>query len=112
DSPLFTIQGTENAVITINTENKGKELLTEKTTGLPLNDKKSFTLNDNTTVKTPSEEKNYQWVDSRLVDLIAENADNPVELLLFQNPEQYWGSFTLEGVKWVSLRLRCLLESL
>lgn len=112
DSPLLTIQGAENAVITINTENKSNEPSSGKTSSLPSNDRESFTLNDTTTIKTAQEEIAYQWVHSRLVDLIEENADNPDELLLFQNPAEYWGSFTLEGVKWVSLRLRCLLESL
>ncbi|WPV65969.1 hypothetical protein [Chitinophaga sp. LS1] len=31
--------------------------------------------------------------------------------LCFQYPEKYWGTYKLPTVKWVSLRLRCLLES-
>ena len=31
---------------------------------------------------------------------------------MFQHPDEYWGIHTLLTVKWVCLRLRCLLESL
>ena len=33
-------------------------------------------------------------------------------MLMFQNPRDYWDSYNLPTVKWVSLRLRCLLGSL
>ncbi|OQP60103.1 hypothetical protein A3860_34810 [Niastella vici] len=33
-------------------------------------------------------------------------------MLMFQNPQNYWGSYDLPKVKWITLRLRCLLENL
>jgi hypothetical protein len=47
-----------------------------------------------------------------MIDSIMKYAENDKELSMFQYPEKYWGTYTLPTVKWVSLRLRCLLETL
>ncbi|SEW46027.1 hypothetical protein SAMN05428988_6218 [Chitinophaga sp. YR573] len=57
-------------------------------------------------------ERPYQWVYSRLIEQVAEYVDSGHALLLLQHPEEYWSSYTLSAVKWVSIRLRCLLENL
>ncbi|WPV65426.1 hypothetical protein [Chitinophaga sp. LS1] len=54
----------------------------------------------------------YQWVYSRLIEQVAEYVDSGHALLLLQHPGEYWNSYTLSTVKWVSIRLRCLLENL
>ena len=64
---------------------------------------KSFTVNPET---------NYQWVDSSFITKIAEYVDNSTDMLMLQNPSDYWSSYYLPVVKWVSIRLRCLLENL
>lgn len=46
-----------------------------------------------------------------MVDSIAEYIDTGEELFMFQYPAKYWSVHVL-SVKWVSVRLRCLIESL
>lgn len=58
------------------------------------------------------EETPYQWVHSKMVDSIAEYTDSGEELFMFQYPAKYWSVYVLPTVKWVSVRLRCLIESL
>ena len=70
--------------------------------GQPVN-VKSFTVNPQT---------NYRWVESSFIAKIVEYTDNSTDTVMFQNPEKYWGLYNLPIVKWVSLRLRCLLENL
>ncbi len=89
-----------------------KEPITENLPVKPLNDKPSVTVNDSFTVKPDQEEKPYECIRSKIVDSIADYIDNSAALLMFQSPEKYWGAYTLPTVKWVSLRLRCLIESL
>ena len=64
---------------------------------------KSFTVNPETT---------YHSVESSFIAMIVEYTDASTDMLMFQNPQNYWGSYDLPKVKWVSLRLRCLLENL
>jgi hypothetical protein len=64
---------------------------------------KSFTVNPHMT---------YQPVESSFIAKIVEYTDNSSDMLMFQNPQKYWGLYDLHKVKWVSLRLRCLLENL
>jgi hypothetical protein len=76
------------------------------TTVLPKNqpvNAKSFTVNPHMT---------YQPLESSFIAKIVEYTDNSSDMLMFQNPRKYWGLYDLTIVKWVSLRLRCLLESL
>lgn len=78
----------------------------------PLNDKPSVAANNSFTVKADQDEVLYKWVRSRIIDSIADHVDNSEALFMFQHPGQYWGAYVLPSVKWVSLRLRCLVESL
>ncbi len=89
-----------------------KEPITENLSTKPLNDKPSVTVNDSFTIKPEQEEKPYECVRSKIVDSIADYIDNSEALFMFQCPEKYWGAYTLPTVRWVSLRLRCLIESL
>lgn len=87
-------------------------LKTDEQRGLSLNDKSSSTVADAFTSKQQQDEPAYQWEYSNMIDSIMKYAENDKELSMFQYPEKYWGTYTLPTVKWVSLRLRCLLESL
>lgn len=78
----------------------------------PLNDKHSSAASNSFTVKPDHEEVPYKWVRSRIIDNIADHVDNSDALFMFQHPGQYWGAYVLPTVKWVSLRLRCLVEGL
>jgi hypothetical protein len=78
----------------------------------PLNDKLIVTVNDSFTIRPAQEEKPYECIRSKIIDSIADYIDNSEALFMFQCPEKYWGAHVLPTVKWVSLRLRCLLESL
>jgi hypothetical protein len=78
----------------------------------PLNDKPSAAANNSFTVKLDQEEVHYEWVRSRIIDSIADHVDNSDALFMFQHPGQYWGAYVLPSIKWVSLRFRCLVESL
>ncbi len=77
-----------------------------------LNDEHAVTLNNSFTVKPEQDEPPYECVLSKMIYSIADYIDNSEALLMFQHPGDYWGIHTLLIVKWVSLRLRCLLESL
>lgn len=99
--------------------------LSETTEKEPLNDK-SILINENNvadlsltdhpspsfTIKQQQKEPAYQWIRSDIVDTIADYTENHMELSMFQYPQQHWGANVLPTVKWVSLRLRCLLEIL
>ena len=89
-----------------------KEPITENLPVKPLNDKLTVRVNDSFTIKPEQEEKPYECVRSKIVDSIADHIDNSEALFMFQCSEKYWGAYTLPTVKWVSLRLRCLMESL
>lgn len=78
----------------------------------PLNDKPSTEANNSFNVKSSQDEVPYEWVRSRIIDSIADHVDNSDALFMFQHPGQYWGAYVLPSIKWVSLRLRCLVESL
>src|SRR5215212_890354 len=77
-----------------------------------LNDKPSAAANNSFTVKPDQDEVSYKWVRSKIIDSIADHVDNSDALFMFQHPGQYWAAYVLPSVKWVSLRLRCLVESL
>ncbi len=77
-----------------------------------LNDEHAVTLNNSFTVKPEEDEAPYKCVLSKMIYSIADYIDNSEALFMFQHPGDYWGIHTLLTVKWVSLRLRCLLESL
>ena len=106
----FTVKQTLNDDISFNQWDKGNRNDQANTTLLPKNlppgqavNVKSFTVNPET---------NYQWVDSSFVTKIAEYIEGSTDMLMFQNSADYWSSYYLPVVKWVSLRLRCLLENL
>ncbi len=78
-----------------------------------VNDKPPVIVKESFTIKPPGEEIPYQWIHSKLIDAIAAHEDkNGRALLMFLFPGDYWGVYTLPNAKWVSLRLRCLLENL
>ncbi|MBW8683526.1 hypothetical protein [Chitinophaga rhizophila] len=54
----------------------------------------------------------YQQVYSRLLEAVQECLDSNNYTFIFENPDQYWGTYGIQPVKWVSLRLRCLLENM
>ena len=59
------------------------------------------------------EEEPYEWIRSELVDEIGDYInDNYNTTEMFQYPKKYWYSSDLEKVKWVSTRLRCIIENL
>lgn len=77
----------------------------------PLNDKQAFTVNNSFMVK--EDEPPFDWVHSKLVDAIADRLDTNCEtLFMFQHHGEHWGVYILPTVKWISLRLRCLIENL
>lgn len=82
-----------------------KEQFHENPSAQTVNDKQTFTVKQ-------QEKERYEWVRSQLVDSIADYADNSEALFMFQQPQQYWSSYSLPTVKWISLRMRCLVESL
>ena len=90
--------------------------LNEQFTGdLPLkslNNEQTVIVNNSFTVKPEQDDPPYKCVLSKMIYSIADYIDNSEALLMFQHPGDYWGIHTLLTVKWVSLRLRCLLESL
>jgi hypothetical protein len=106
----FTLKQTLNDDISFDDWDKGSRNEQVNTTILhkdlppdrPIN-VKPFTINSQTT---------YQWVESSLITKIAEYIDGTTDMLMFQNSSDYWSSYYLPVVKWVSLRLRCLLENL
>jgi hypothetical protein len=61
---------------------------------------------------TVNPESTYRWVESPFIAKIVEYTDNSSDMLKFQNPQNYWASYNLPIIKWVSIRLRCLLENL
>jgi hypothetical protein len=93
-------------------EEKFKEPIMENLPARTLSDKLTVTVTDPLTIKPAQEEMPYECVRSKIVDSIADYIDNSEALFMFQCPEKYWGAHVLPTVKWVSLRLRCLMESL
>jgi hypothetical protein len=77
-----------------------------------LNDEHAVTVNNSFTVKPEQNEPSYKCVFSKMIYSIADYVDNSEALFMFQHPGDYWSIHTLLTVKWVSLRLRCLLERL
>jgi len=77
-----------------------------------LNDEQVVTVNNSFTVKPERDEPPNKSVLSKMIYSIADYVDNSEALFMFQYPQKYWDIYTLPAVKWVSLRLRCLLESL
>ncbi|SIT34264.1 hypothetical protein SAMN05421788_11582 [Filimonas lacunae] len=57
------------------------------------------------------DKEEYEHIYSSLINEI-DDCLNSGHLVMFQHPQQYWSSYTLPTVKWVSIRLRCLLENL
>ncbi len=106
----FTVKQTLNDNISFDEWENGNRDEQDNTTllpkklppGQPVN-VKPFTVNPETT---------YQWVESPFITKIVEYMDTSRDMLMFQNPSDYWSSYYLPVVKWVSLRLRCLLENL
>lgn len=97
-------------------ETTEKESLNDKPIQINENNEADLSLNDHPshpfTINQQQKEPAYQWIRSDIVDTIADYTENQMELSMFQYPQQHWGANTLSTVKWVSLRLRCLLESL
>ncbi|WP_143708767.1 hypothetical protein [[Flexibacter] sp. ATCC 35208] len=58
------------------------------------------------------QDQSYKRVHSRLLEAVQECLDSNNFTFAFENPEQYWGTYVMQPVKWVSLRLRCLLENI
>jgi hypothetical protein len=103
----------ENEVVLM--QSYQQELNEQFTGDLPLkslNEEQPVTVNNSFTVKPNQDETPYKWVHSKMNNSIADYVDNSEALFMFQHPAEYWGVHTLLTVKWVTLRLRCLLESL
>jgi len=60
------------------------------------------------------ETQEYKFINSTLIDNITEhlNRDNSDALSKFLYPHLYWSASYISKVKWVSLRFKCLVESL
>ncbi|HMT75471.1 MAG TPA: hypothetical protein PKA77_15470 [Chitinophagaceae bacterium] len=54
----------------------------------------------------------YQYIQSRFIEAVAAQTEDSKEYAMFTIPGRYWDYSELEKVKWVSVRLRCLLENL
>jgi hypothetical protein len=54
----------------------------------------------------------YQWIESNLVQQIVHFEERINNLYVFTNSAQHWYGEQLKAVKWVSLRLRCLIENI
>ncbi len=104
-----------------------KQLAFYKRNGLALADAETNTLTGNepavlqaeakTDVDKPDymirqQDQPYQQVYSRLLEAVQECLDSNNYTFVFENPDQYWGTYAIQPVKWVSLRLRCLLENM
>lgn len=58
-----------------------------------------------------SEEPEYKWVESRFLKSIEKERQGS-NAYLFKKPSAYWGIDKVIKINWVSVRLRCLLESI
>jgi hypothetical protein len=59
------------------------------------------------------DEEKYEWVRCELLDEVEDYFnDNYKTTEMFQYPKKYWYSSDLEKVKWVSVRLRNIIENM
>lgn len=56
------------------------------------------------------EEPEYKWVESKFIKSIEKNQQESNEYL-FKEPLAYWNIDKVIKINWISIRLRCLLES-
>lgn len=57
------------------------------------------------------EELEYKWVESKFIQSIEKNQQENNEYL-FKEPLAYWNIDKVIKINWISIRLRCLLESM
>ena len=57
------------------------------------------------------EEPEYKWVESKFIKSIEKNQQENNEYL-FKEPFAYWDIDKVIKINWISIRLRCLLESM
>jgi hypothetical protein len=63
-------------------------------------------------VKTPvQKEEPYEWEESRFINSIRGLIDVSDEEDKFSHPEKYWHPKDIPYIKWVTVRVRCLLEN-
>ncbi len=63
-------------------------------------------------VKTPvQKEEPYEWVESRFINSIRGLIDVSDEEDKFSHPKKYWLPNDIQYIHWVTVRVRCLLES-
>lgn len=63
--------------------------------------------------KQIEEEAPYEWVHPDFTDEIAAYISEHYHVIeKFQYPQKYWYGYELEDVKWVSVRMRCIIENL
>jgi hypothetical protein len=69
---------------------------------------------DDFTVKQPKEPgtAQYEWVESSFLLRIHKYIVNSNVFSMFQNPHDHWTQEALPYVQWVTVRFRCLVESL
>lgn len=67
-----------------------------------------------TVAKNRAEEKelSYLTVRSALIDAVGDAYNESQTAVMFHYPDSYWQGATLKNVRWVSERLRCLLENI
>lgn len=59
------------------------------------------------------DEEPYVWTRSSLIDEIGDYVNDSYAITeMFQYPRKYWYGTDLEKVKWVSVRLRCIIETM
>ena len=64
-----------------------------------------------TTKPQPSKES-YEWIYSNFIENVRALTEDSEDYVRFDKPSRCWDCYDLEKIKWISLRLRCLLENL
>lgn len=69
---------------------------------------------DHFTVKQSKEPetRQYEWIESSFLLRIHKYIVNSNVFSMFQNPHEHWTKAALPYVQWVTVRFRCLVESL
>lgn len=61
---------------------------------------------------TSAKEEPYEWEESNFVEAIRAEIHGDDEEIIFSSPEKYWAGDTLKVVQWVTMVMRCLIESI
>jgi hypothetical protein len=64
------------------------------------------------TAKPQASKENYEWIYSSFIENLRALIEDSEDFIRFDKPSRHWDCYDLEKIKWISLRLRCLLENL